>query len=243
MARGDLPTIFKILKSSLRHHGVTYRDLAMRLAIPESTLKKMLTAKDLSFNRLERICDAAGLDMRDLLDAARERPVKELVFSPKQERLFASMPRCFSVYWQLVYERRSLEEVQAALGIGEADLFKVTRLLDEHSLLRLNSNGSVSVPPIAPVRWGRAGAFTHALKARWGEQVVRDAAGTHGRNQAWHIQYFQLHQDAADELRRELAALEAKYAKLTARDLKLHGTRVQKLRACFAVAEGPFTPE
>ena len=69
----------------MRAAGKTYTDVARRLGLSEAGVKRLFHLQSVSLQRLEAVCDLAGLQISDLVDclyAARE-PLSELIATPR----------------------------------------------------------------------------------------------------------------------------------------------------------------
>jgi transcriptional regulator with XRE-family HTH domain len=55
--------VTQFVKTHLKTQKISQSALAVRMEIPESTLKKWLNADDGSINRLSKICEALGLTL------------------------------------------------------------------------------------------------------------------------------------------------------------------------------------
>jgi len=236
----DFPLILRTIKDTLKARGVTYRDLAGRMGIPESTLKKMLSAKDLSFKRLAAICEAVELDLADVLASVAGRPVQTVSFTPSQEASFKENPSAFGFYWKLVFERESPATIAAANGLSGRATFRYLRQLDSMGLIELHPGNVVRLPYIRPVRWDMTSPFVQSLVRRWAGRTVADLAATDPPDGALIVQYFQLHRSSYEELLVALRSLETEFAKRTARDLSLRQGDLVRVRTVFAVAEGSY---
>ncbi len=75
------------LKHALRARGLTYRDVAARLKVSESSIKRAFSQRRFSLQRFEAICAIAGLDIADLVDISESsRPtITELTLAQEQE--------------------------------------------------------------------------------------------------------------------------------------------------------------
>ncbi len=56
------------LRQILKERRISYKNLANQLNMSESGVKKMLTGKDLSINKLDQILKIIQIDMKTLLD-------------------------------------------------------------------------------------------------------------------------------------------------------------------------------
>ncbi|MBO9666544.1 MAG: helix-turn-helix transcriptional regulator, partial [Bdellovibrio sp.] len=58
------------LKRSLKAKNILYRDLAKALNLSESSVKRILSSKSLSLERLEEICRVADLSFAEVVKTA-----------------------------------------------------------------------------------------------------------------------------------------------------------------------------
>ena len=68
------------LKRALRGRGVTYAHVAKHLALSEASVKRLFAAGDFSLERLDRICELAGLELSELVEQMHQQatPVRQL---------------------------------------------------------------------------------------------------------------------------------------------------------------------
>jgi transcriptional regulator with XRE-family HTH domain len=90
------------LKRALKAQGMTYAEVARRVGLSESSIKRMLAKHTLSLRRLEQICHAAGLEISDLVDllAARREYLTEL--TPEQEEALLADPKLLLTTYLLI---------------------------------------------------------------------------------------------------------------------------------------------
>ena len=65
MSSPDL--VLDVLRAQLRAAGITYKTLAERIGVSESSVKRMFGQKDMALSRLAQICQATGIAMEDVL--------------------------------------------------------------------------------------------------------------------------------------------------------------------------------
>lgn len=236
--------VLAAIKRILKQKKITYGELALKLHISESTLKKMFVANDWSYSRLAEVCEVLGLELAALLTAVKERRVLDIRFTAKQEALFMAEPRVFTVYWLLVYERLAAREAQKHLSLGESEFFRMLRVLDTHGLLELHADNTVKIPAVQPVQWSGKSPFLAGIKRRWAKKTIDDAIeGDPENGDQFCLQYFQLHPASFEKLRLSLQAIEEEFARLTARDMVLHEKNLVRFRYSMAMANGSFMRE
>ena len=79
--------VLDVLRAELRAAGITYKMLAERIAMSESSIKRMFGQKDMTLSRLAQICQAAGIALEDVLRrAADARPQADTLTLSRKPR-------------------------------------------------------------------------------------------------------------------------------------------------------------
>lgn len=218
-------------KSRLKKLGISYARLAKTLNIPESTLKKWVNAPDGSFNRISLIAEALGTPLEVILKSINEQNLLTFTMNKDQQALFSKNRTAFDVYWLLVYERKTLDEVMSTLKISGADLKSILFKLDRVNLLIVGAMDKVKIPRMIPIRWVFQGPFMESLKKEWIEGIVKSTVN---------LQFFQLTAASREELYKELNMLEEKFARRTIMELSGDSKKLTQIRYLSASAPGSF---
>src|SRR6059058_5883816 len=121
--------VLDVLRAELRAAGITYKMLADRIAMSESSIKRMFGQKDMTLSRLAQICQAAGIALEDVLRrAADARPQADTLTLPQETSLVAN-PRlllvaiCCLGHWSLeqIIETYRLSEPECIGMLAELD--------------------------------------------------------------------------------------------------------------------------
>jgi DNA-binding Xre family transcriptional regulator len=64
--------LVEALKRMLRARDVTYGQVAQVLGLSEASIKRMFARQDLTLQRLEQVCRAAGIEFDELVRTANE---------------------------------------------------------------------------------------------------------------------------------------------------------------------------
>lgn len=223
------------LKLELKRQKLTYRELAKRLGLSESGVKKILTASDGSFQRLAEICEALGLPMRDLL-SGHDEGMLELAYSEAQQEFLLAQPQAFRLYWALVYERRPLAEAEKIAMLAGPQSFALLRRLDQLQLLELLPGGRVRVPAVRQVRWVGGGPLVKKVYREWTRAFLDRVATPDPPPGAFFLtRYFRASQRTADELTQALRDLEAEFVRRATREMRTEAPGLVHLRWISAV--------
>jgi DNA-binding Xre family transcriptional regulator len=128
--------VMQVLRSELRRAGVTYKALAERIAMSESSIKRMFGQKDMSLSRLAQICKAAGVAMEDVLRQAADVTPHADTLTLAQEQSLMANPKllllaiCCLGHWtfEQVIETYELSEAECILALVALDKLEFIEL-------------------------------------------------------------------------------------------------------------------
>lgn len=239
MAKISYSLVMNELKKALKRQNTSYAELAREMDLPESTLKKWFNADDGSFDRIISICQVLGLPVYAVIKNAEEQNVQTFSFNSEQQKYFQKEKTSFVIFWLLVYERLSLNEVIQKLNIDQKIMDRSLLALDRIKLVEYGPGNSLKLPKLRPIRWKFEGQFMIELLKEWGTEIFKDSlANKNGSSML--LQFFQLSPQSADEFVKEITMLEDKYARRTILELGNSGLKLKKLRYISALSEGSF---
>lgn len=117
------------IRSQLRERGITYRELASRLGVSEPTVKRDLSRGNFPLGRLDRICEALGVGVEDLLRDATGNDVLLTELGDPQECELIRDPRLLLTTY-LVLNDWKFADILAAFRIDENELVSLLLRLD-----------------------------------------------------------------------------------------------------------------
>jgi len=164
----------KGLKTALRAQSVTYCDLAERMKMTESGVKKMLNAKDISFRRILQICEILQILPGELLSLSEKAYIPEVNLSVEQEQALLQNRFLLAVYWRFVVEKKALEDIQSLQKMTMAELKKIMhRLVD----LKLIAYRRKEFRPLiqGKFRWSDESKLAIALNKEWSLLTLKRA--------------------------------------------------------------------
>lgn len=121
--------IVDVLRAELRAANLTYKTLAERIDMSESSVKRLFGQKDMPLSRLAQICQAAGIALEDVLRrAADARPQADALTLPQETALVAKphlllVAICCLGHWTLeqIVENYRLTEAECIVALAELD--------------------------------------------------------------------------------------------------------------------------
>ena len=144
------------LKRHLRRQGLSYAEVARRLAVSESTVKRQFATGNFSLSRLGQICDISGTDIGQLANAAEEqrRDVEEL--DETQERDLVADPKLLLVSFLLLNDW-SLREILEGYRIEELEAIQLLAKLDRLKIVELMPGNRTRMRLSRRFNWRRNG--------------------------------------------------------------------------------------
>ena len=206
----DRGRVFSALKRLLRARKITYAELARRLGLSESGLKKVFAHEDCTLSRLEAIAEASGVPMAELFEAATVAPFEQVTLTLHQQRALLAKPLLLHVFWKLSVERWTPKRIATMCRLDARGLFRVLAELDRLELIVLEQPGDrVRLRHGDLVRWLPEGPLLDHLHDAWGRDVLARAArgGLLRLSQMW------LRPDTRAALQADLATLLDGYAR------------------------------
>lgn len=240
MGHFNYKAVMSFLREVLRERKISYLQLSDLIQVPESTLKKWFISEDGTFNRVNIICNALGITLNDVLIALDQKTVITFRINKKAQDYFMKDRMTFAVYWLLVYERLSQDEIMECLQITDKNLKKSLLKLDRLNLITLEPGDRVKIPKVTPVRWSQDGDFMQMIFKEWSHEILTECLTGKTKTHLF-LQYFQLTKESMEEFKRDVHLLEEKYARRTVQEMTVQKGKLKKVRFVLGTAEGPFS--
>lgn len=128
--------IVDTLKELLRGRRVTYAQVAAHLGLSEPSIKRMFSRAAFSLDRLEKVCELAGVRVSDLARRAERRAEPITRLTPEQESQLLADPKLILVAY-LVLNNWSFEEIVDQFAISETEAVARLARLDKLGMLEL----------------------------------------------------------------------------------------------------------
>jgi len=164
--------VLQVLRAELRAAGITYKALAERIAMSESSVKRMFGQKDMALSRLAQICKASGIPLEDVLRRAADSRPHADTLTPTQEKSLMANPRlllvaiCCLGNW-------TLEQVVETYTMSEPECIGLMVELDRLGLIELKPLNRYSLRVSNAFHWLPDGPVQQYVR----EHVVGDYFG------------------------------------------------------------------
>jgi DNA-binding Xre family transcriptional regulator len=211
-------TVLEVLRAELRAASITYKALAERIGMSESSVKRMFGQKDMSLSRLAEICKAAGIALEDVLRRAADARPHADTLTLTQEKSLVANPRlllvgiCCLGHW-------SLEQVIETYRLTEAECIRCMAELDRLGLIELKPLNRYSLRVSNAFRWLPDGPVQQFFR----EHVVADyfRGRFDGAGETLMCLPARLSMASAHELAQKIQQLAGELARLHRNDRKL----------------------
>jgi transcriptional regulator with XRE-family HTH domain len=132
----QVSALLTTLKRELRSQGITYADVAAKIGLSESSVKRLFSEANLSVVRLESLCQIVGLEISDLVQKMAEERHRLEMLTEEQEQEVAEDPRLLLVA-VCVLNRWTFEEIIATYTLDEHECIRHLAKLDRLKLVEL----------------------------------------------------------------------------------------------------------
>ncbi len=236
-------SLLPVLKRALKQRHVSYRELARKLGMSESGVKKLLSGGDISLNRLSEITGVLGMHISDLLKETEERDFTDVRFTAEQEAFFLDHRDYFHFYWKLVYERWSVAEIEEKLNLTAKQSFRYLKKLDELGFIVLGPQEKLKIPKVDRIRWASSGPLVQRIYQEWAIQMMKDLARPKlNDDESFIIRYFKFRKRTYEEFLDSLRAVEREFVKRTTREMLVYTEGLETVRWISAADRNSFVP-
>lgn len=210
--------VLQVLRAELRAAGITYKALAARIGMSESSVKRMFGQKDMALSRLAQICKASGIALEDVLRrAADARPHADTLTATQEKSLMAN-PRlllvaiCCLGHW-------TLEQIIETYKMSEPECIGLLVELDRLGLIELKPLNRYSLRVSNAFRWLPDGPVQQYVR----DNVVGDYFGGRfdGPGETLMCLPARLSLPSAQELLQKIQQLAGELARLHQSDRRL----------------------
>lgn len=145
------------LKQELKAARLTYADLAQRLGMAESSIKRMLAKGDMPLSRIDAICRALKLDFADLARRVADAQPLLAELTQAQEKAVVADKKLLLVAI-CVLSQWTLEQITGAYRLSEAECIKYLAQLDRIGIIELRPLNRYRLKLAKTFRWRPHGA-------------------------------------------------------------------------------------
>jgi DNA-binding Xre family transcriptional regulator len=140
------------LKSELKSAQMTYAELARKLGLAESSVKRMLAKGDMPLSRIDAICRALKIDFADLARrVADAQPLLAELTQAQEKAVVADKKLLLAAI--CVLSQWTLEQIVASYRLSEAEGIKYLAQLDRIGIIELRPLSRYRLKLAKTFRW------------------------------------------------------------------------------------------
>ena len=206
------------LKQALKTVGVNYADVAKHLQLSETSVKRMLASGNMSLQRLDAICELAGLDMSDLVRLMDESRNRISHLTPEQEQELVADTRLLLVA-VCVNSRWRFKDIVKRYAISETECIHLLARLDRLKLIELLPGNRIKLLIDKDFHWLADGPIERFFRTHVQDEFLQ--SGFKGTNDARLFLNGSLSSTSIATLHRKLKTLASEFNELRNADAVL----------------------
>ena len=170
-------TLLLGIKSALRAHKLTYRELAKRVGISEATIKRDMSRGNFSLRRLDQICSAMELTLTDLMQPPEDLALVTQL-SEAQEIALANQPKILVTY--LIVNDWKFPDIVSAFQMDDNELIDILLRLDRLKIVEYRPPQRVRKLTSRNFSWRTDGPVHKFFITRFVPEYFQSAFGSPG---------------------------------------------------------------
>jgi DNA-binding Xre family transcriptional regulator len=231
MEPSEFKPVMAIIKRMLKERGLSYKDLAQKIDMSESGVKKLFSSNDCSFQKMLQITKVLDVRLIDILDEVHHADPRKVSFTEKQQEAFLKDMFLFNFYYKLVIERCALEHIRKEYKLDKKETFKILRRLDNLRLIRLLPGDEVKIPSLQLVQDFGSGPFMDKLYQLWGNQMVKDLALPKNQGDGkFIVRCIRMRDSTYQEFISQLKNIEIEYMRRGLREMSVFGHNLKPMK-------------
>jgi DNA-binding Xre family transcriptional regulator len=206
------------IKVELKLSGITYAQLAPRIGMAESSVKRMLAKGDMPLTRVDEICRVLKLDFADLARKVADAAPLRTELTLEQERAVVG-DRKLMLLAICCLSQWTFEQVLATYRLTEAEAVKGLAQLDRLGIIELRPMNRYRLRVAKTFRWRPHGPVMQYFR----EEVVNDyyAGGFDGEGEMLSLVHGQIGRSLASLFNERLQRVAQDFAQQHLADQKL----------------------
>jgi transcriptional regulator with XRE-family HTH domain len=160
--RAGAAALIAALRAELRRRGLSLRQVAGAAGVSEPTLRRWLNGRGLTLDRLDRLCEIAGLDVRDLVEPLPAGGAAE--FTLAQERVLAADRGLAFLFFSILGGWQP-DDFRRESGLPPERIEAYVRRLARLGLIQVGAGGRARALTRRSVTWRRGGPLAVAFDA------------------------------------------------------------------------------
>ncbi|TAG80629.1 MAG: XRE family transcriptional regulator [Betaproteobacteria bacterium] len=225
------------LKRELKAANVTYADLAKKIKMSESSVKRMFSQREMTLSRIDEICRALKIDFADLARTVAEAQVLVQELSHEQEKALVDSKHTLLV-GICCLSQWTFEQIVSTYKISEPECIKALTQLDRLGVLELKPLNRYRMKLAKTFRWRPEGPIMQFFR----KHVLPDyyAGSFAAQDEMLMLVHGSIGKEAALSMQEKLQRLGHEFAQQHLADQRLPASQREGYTLVIAMREWEF---
>jgi len=153
------------LKQVLKTRGVTYAEMARRLAMSEASIKRVFAKQTFTLERLDKMCELLGIEITDLAKMVEHDAERVVQLTLNQEKQLVANPKLLLVAVS-AFNHWTLDEIVDVYAISKLECIRLLAQLDRLRIIDLLPNNRIKVLIARNFSWLPDGPIQRYFRAQ-----------------------------------------------------------------------------
>lgn len=225
------------LKRELKSAAFTYADLAKKIKMSESSVKRMFSQREMTLSRIDEICRALKIDFADLARAVAEAQVLVQELTHEQEKALVDSKHTLLV-GICCLSQWTFEQIVSSYKISEPECIKALTQLDRLGVIELKPLNRYRVKLAKTFRWRPEGPIMQFFR----KHVLPDyyAGSFAAQDETLMLVHGSIGKEAAFTMQEKLQRLGHEFAQQHLADQRLPPSQREGYTLVLAMREWEF---
>jgi DNA-binding Xre family transcriptional regulator len=207
--------IQKEVKTLLKKQGFSYRCLAGELGVSVPTVKRTLTAPDITLGRLTHICNFLGVEVHEVLEIARSSDRDLYLLNSEQEAYFAKYPHFLHYLFALYNAKKTPAEIEKICSLSKRSTHRYLKKLAELNLIRVLPRGTVRFLFTGLIGWKEEGLLGPVISDKTIQDLSKSALERTSQYLYLEMSGRRLTAAQYEEMKKDFREVVAKYRRIS----------------------------
>ena len=149
--------LVETMKRALKYKGLTYKEVASKWNLSESSVKRLFSQGDLSLDRIHLFCELLGIQFSELMEMCEfKKGSLEAYYTFDQETAFVENPKLLNLF-VLLQQGLTVKQIESKYQITKTELQKLLLILNRLQLIELRENNKLKLLYSQKVRFNKNG--------------------------------------------------------------------------------------
>jgi transcriptional regulator with XRE-family HTH domain len=144
-------TLVDVLRRELKAKRITYQELARRISVSESSVKRMFSSRSMSLQKLDQILDATEISLHDLTSRSYEESMVEQLSYEQEEELISDRKKFIVAVSAMNF--LTVEQITNIYAMSQTEVVAYLVQLDHLGVLELLPNNRIKLLLSRSFRW------------------------------------------------------------------------------------------